>query len=333
MKNKILVLVVVLFFAVSILSACVDMGQGQEEEEVIYEPVPTGIYNPLTGLYVETTQNLTAVMFDNMMPARPQSGLIYADIVYEIEAEGTITRFMALFHGDPPEFVGPVRSARPYYMQIAREWDAYFVHVGGCDVSRTRAREWNIRNIDDMRGDRGFFVDRERRRPHNTYFNFANALEGKAENGNFGNWVFIDAPEKEPTYTQISFRYINTNRVTYIWDSSRQVYMRYINDSPHVDRGSGEQLFANNIIFQHAVHRNLGTALDHISVDVVGSGEAIFFLGGQYQRGTWSKASLTEPTVFLDQYGQPINFVRGNTWIQVVRTGTNINMVNVNDEE
>lgn len=315
---------VLLIFTLSIFSACINQEQGQEEEEEVYKPEPTGIYNPLTGLYVETTQNLTAVMIDNMMPARPQSGLIYADIIYEVEAEGLITRFVALFYGDPPEFVGPVRSARPYYMQIAREWDAYFVHVGGCEVSRTRAREWNLRNIDDMRGDRGFFLDRERRRPHSTYLNFAEALYGRAENGNFRNWVFIDPPEQEPTYIQISFRYSNTNRVTYKWDSERQVYLRFINDNPHVNRGSEEQLFANNIIFQHAVHRNLHTALDHISVELVGSGEAVYFIGGQYHRGTWEKTSLTEPTVFFDQYGQPVNFVRGNTWIQVVRPGIQI---------
>ena len=325
MKNKILLLIITLLFTVSVISACGIQGEGDEEEIVIYEPVPTGIYNPLTGLYVETTQNLTAVMFDNMSAARPQSGLIYADIVYEVEAEGQITRLLALFHGDPPEFVGPVRSARPYYMQLAKEWDAYFVHVGGCEPSRTRAREWNIRNIDDMRGDRGFFVDRERRRPHNTYFNFADALEGRPDNGNFGNWVFIDTPEEEPTYTRISFRYSPYNRVVYRWDEYKKAYMRYINEAPHVERGSGEQLFANNIIFQRTSHRNLQTALDHIWVDVIGSGEAVFFIGGQYHQGTWERASLTEPTIFYDQYGQPINFVRGTTWIQIVRPGTQIN--------
>lgn len=329
--KKIIVLGLMLLIAISIFSACGGKNnavnsEGQKEKEEIEaeNPVPSGIYNPLTGLYVEKTQNLTAVMIDNLAPARPQSGLIHADIVYEIEAEGLITRLMALFYGDPPEFVGPVRSARPYYMQLAKEWDAYYVHVGGCNESFAKIGEWKIRDIDDVKGHRGFFLDKNRKRPHNTYLNFEEALKGKPENGNFKNWVFVDTPDKEPEYVEISFRYSSSNKITYKWDKEKQAYLRFLNDKSYTDRESGEQVFTNNIIFQFANHRNLHTELQHIWVDVVGKGEAEYFLGGQYYQGTWEKKSLLEPTIYYDQQGQPINLVKGKTWIQIVRPGVRL---------
>ncbi|MBS3969833.1 MAG: DUF3048 domain-containing protein [Clostridia bacterium] len=331
MKYKIVALGVVLLFVINILSACggkENTVKGEEqkdkEEAAAENPVPTGVYNPLTGLYVESTQNLTAVMIDNLAPARPQSGLIHADIVYEIESEGLVTRLMALFYGDPPEFVGPVRSARPYYLQLAKEWDAYYVHVGGCNESLVKIREWKIRDIDDVKGHKGFFLDKKRKRPHNTYLNFAGALNGKPENGNFKNWVFVDTPEEEPVYTEISFRYSSSNRVTYKWDSDKKAYMRFLNDKVYNDRETGEQVFTNNIVFQYANHRNLQTELQHIWVDVVGKGKAEYFLGGQYYQGTWEKKSMMEPTIYYDQQGQPISFVRGKTWIQIVRPGVRL---------
>ncbi|WP_028309217.1 DUF3048 domain-containing protein [Desulfitibacter alkalitolerans] len=331
MKNKLVVLVMIFLLAITILSACGGKessinseDERNKEEEAAEIPESTGIYNPLTGLYVENIQNLTAVMIDNLAPARPQSGLIHADIVYEIEAEGLLTRLMALFYGNPPEFAGPVRSARPYYMQLAKEWDAYYVHVGGCNESFAKIGEWKIRDIDDVKGHRGFFLDKNRKRPHSTYINFAEALNGKPENGNFKNWVFVDTPEKEPAYTEISFRYNSSNRVTYKWDMNKKAYMRFLNDKLYDDRESGEQVYTNNIIIQYAGHRNLQTELQHIWVDVVGKGEAEYFLGGQYYQGTWEKKSMTEPTIYYDQQGQPISLVRGKTWIQILRPGVRL---------
>jgi len=302
-----------------------DVDNEISEEAVIDIPEePSGIYNPLTGMQVETTGNLIAVMVDNLSPARPQSGLIKADIVYEIEAEGLITRLMALFYGNPPEFVGPIRSARPYYMQLAKEWDAYYAHVGGSDDAFAKAVEWKIRDIDDTRGHRGFFLDKQRQRPHSTYLNFAEALKGKEENGKFKDWVFVDIPEIEPTYTEISVRYTGSNRVRYEWDNDNKVYLRFINDKVHDDRETGQQIFTNNIVIQYANHRSLQTKLLHIWVDVVGEGKAEYFLGGQYYQGTWEKKNMTGPTIYYNDNGEQVSFVKGKTWIQVVRPDVQI---------
>jgi len=86
------------------------------------------------------------VMIENHEDARPQSGLNNADVVYEAIAEGGITRFMAVYYcdasriGDIRYDVGPVRSARTYYLDIASEYGDYplYTHVGGANCSAVK---------------------------------------------------------------------------------------------------------------------------------------------------------------------------------------------------
>lgn len=288
------------------------------------EPEITGPPNPLTGEPLEEANHLIAVMVNNAPQARPQSGLSSADLVYEIEMEGLMTRFVAFFYGNLPENVGSVRSARPYVMMLAKEWDAYFAHVGGSDDAFAKVKEWGIRDIDDVKGHKGFWVDKNGRRPHNTYLNLKEALAGKEKNGVFHNWEFTAPPEGEPDYREISFSYDKYNRPAYVFDEDSGLYLRFINGEPHLDKATGEQLAARNLIFQFARHRNLGTKLLHIDVELIGEGKAEYFLGGKYLTGTWRKKDLNSPTEYLDEEGNPIKPVKGKTWVQVLRPNKEI---------
>ena len=83
------------------------------------------------------------VMIENQADSRPQSGLDSADIVYEAVAEGGITRFMGVFYCDAAKGsdfkydLGPVRSARTYFLDLASEYADYplYTHVGGANCS------------------------------------------------------------------------------------------------------------------------------------------------------------------------------------------------------
>ena len=77
-----------------------------------------------------------AVMIENHIESRPQSGLTSADVVYEAVAEGGITRFMALFYCNLSDVqVGPVRSARTYYLDWLGEYNnPLYAHVGGANT-------------------------------------------------------------------------------------------------------------------------------------------------------------------------------------------------------
>ena len=98
--------------------------------------VPT-IAHPINGMLYTSREakewekrRPMAVMINNHVDARPQKGLSSADLIYEAVAEGGISRFLAIFHSRLPETVGPVRSARVYYIDWAKEYDAWYAHWG-----------------------------------------------------------------------------------------------------------------------------------------------------------------------------------------------------------
>lgn len=322
----------IIVFLVVILLFALGCGNDGEDTEYQGEKDKTTeeekLINPLTGREVSKTTCLTAVIIDNLAPARPQTGLTEADIVYELEMEGRITRFIALYHGDPPQHVGPVRSARPYAISIAKEWDAYYVHAGGSMEAFRLIDELNIRDICAMQGHRGFWHDSNRSRPHNTYINLEKALDGKEDNGTYKEWNFREKEDETPDYKELRVRYNSANNIKYVWDEDEESYIRYLNNQAHRDRVSGEQIKVDNIIFQYTPHIEIGNELEHINVKIIGEGEADYFLGGQYISGRWEKESHTAPTKFYDTEGNIIEPVKGNTWVQIVRTDFKIEKKN-----
>ena len=122
-----------------------------------------------------------AVMIDDLSPARPQSGLQSASIVWHAPAEGGIPRYMAIFADTLPEEVGPVRSARLYFVQWASEWKAVYVHAGGSPQAlRTLATKGHgqlVYNADEFRYSSYFRRSRDRFAPHNLYSSLAQPAE------------------------------------------------------------------------------------------------------------------------------------------------------------
>src|SRR3989338_6720523 len=110
-----------------------------DTKEVVVPDEPRDISNPLNGvLYKQSEAKLwqnrlpLAVMVENLVDIRPQSGLSRADIVYEALVEGGITRFMAVYTlTEPIVKIGPIRSARTYYVDWAEEYGGVFAYVGG----------------------------------------------------------------------------------------------------------------------------------------------------------------------------------------------------------
>lgn len=127
---------------------------------------------PLTGLFSTGQKEARpiAVMVENSPAARPQSGLGDADVVYEILAEGDITRFAAFYHSRNPVKVGPVRSIRPYYVDVAAAMDAVLVHAGWSQEAMNRVDAGGVDHFDEVYGDRVYYWrSPDRKQPHNLY--------------------------------------------------------------------------------------------------------------------------------------------------------------------
>src|SRR5690625_2948454 len=179
---------VLLFFAMILLfTACSDKettDQPIEDEtdkngdEVVEEDEETFAYKyPLTGIETNETvdHRIVSVMVNNQVQARPQSGLTEADIVFEILAESNITRFLALFHSEQPDVVGPVRSAREYYMNLAKDYEAIYVYHGAADFVNDLVVQSGVDFLNGSLYDNdGHLFKREsfRKAQHNSYLQF-----------------------------------------------------------------------------------------------------------------------------------------------------------------
>src|SRR5215469_11341117 len=174
----------------------------------IVSPTPLHVSSPLNGLSVvplSTMHRVTAVMVDNYPhDTRPQSGLRGADIVYEVEAEGGITRYMALFLENAPPKIGPVRSTRLYFVDLARPYQPYLAHAGENDDVWEPLRELRASGFADMEeiliAEEAFWRDGSRQMPHNLYTSIARIREDGPQHGwpdmpyaNSG-FIFSDAP-------------------------------------------------------------------------------------------------------------------------------------------
>ena len=142
----------------------------EEEEQVATEVSEPMEQAPLTGEMVEEKVNArpVAVMVNNDIKARPQSGLHKADIVYEVLAEGDITRLLAIFHSEMPETVGPVRSSRAYFVDLAKGYDPLYVFHGWSPGAKEKIQAGEVDGINGLTYDGTLFKRASfRKAPHN----------------------------------------------------------------------------------------------------------------------------------------------------------------------
>ncbi|MBI5357803.1 DUF3048 domain-containing protein [Candidatus Saccharibacteria bacterium] len=113
------------------------------------EPPKTTEPSRLTGLEIPVETNkrpVTAIQIENSPDARPQAGLRDAGVVFEAIAEGGITRFNAVFLEGQPDYIGPVRSIRPYYIDLFLPFDASIVHAGGSAEGLAKIRALGVKD-------------------------------------------------------------------------------------------------------------------------------------------------------------------------------------------
>ncbi|MFB5762915.1 DUF3048 domain-containing protein [Paenibacillus medicaginis] len=282
---------------------------------------------PLTGLAIDapSDQRPLAVMINNAPAARPQSGLSGADIVYEVLAEGGITRLVAFFQSGGGEVnIGPVRSIRPYLIELAESYGALPVHAGGSNDAYDLFQHQGKQHLDEItNAGPSFWRSKDRKAPHNLYTSLPKLLEGADKRG---YPTSSDVPEytfakPEPMtdgeqVTAFDIRFLlQSYRVSYTYDEDKQIYLRSVNGEPHIDLNNGEPLSAANVVVMSTSHQVLDD-VGRLAVDLDSGGEALIFREGRMIQGTWKHAN-----------GDIIRFYEGNAEISLVPGQTYIHIV------
>ena len=306
-------------------------------------PTPSLVAAPLTGRPVTEAaaqQHVVAVMIDDHPAARPQSGLSSASVVWQAPAEGGVPRYMALFQEQMPVSVGPIRSARSYFITWAAEWRAVYAHVGGSPQAlatlTTYGRGQYVYNADQFRwGTRFFWRIKERFAPHNVYTD-GEHLRGvsKAVGAKDGPmepaWRFApDAPYIErPRDGRIVVKY-SYNTIRYDYDRLRNVYLRTVSsEGAEEDAATGARVAPKNVVIMlmRFTQLNDGSHKARLGADVIGSGTAWIATNGKTIKGTWKKTKTTGPTRFFDAKGKRVTLTIGQTFIQVMPLGSSISI-------
>jgi hypothetical protein len=320
---------------------------------------------PLNGQMFGATQKSLwekrrplGVMIENHKDARPQSGLTSADIIYEAVAEGGITRFLTIFYCQDAKYVGPVRSARIYFIDMLSEYGRYplYTHVGGANtpgpadaLGKIRELNWDSYNDLNQFGVPfpNFWRDYERLpgriTEHTVYTTTAKLWEyaktkrnltnldenNKLWDEDFEKWKFKDGALVKGELTKISFDFWQGKEdysVEWQYDKSSNSFKRFNGGQPHMDKNNDKQIESKNlvIIFMKESMANDGYEGGHLLYKTAGSGETIIFQDGKAIKGEWRKKDIFSRIKFYDEKGKEIAFNRGQIFIEILPIGNKV---------
>jgi len=302
------------------------------------------------------------IMIENHVKARPQSGLSSADVVYEAVAEGGITRFLSIFYCQDAAYVGPVRSARIYFIKILQGYgnNPLYAHVGGANtqgpanaLGEIRILGWaSLYDLNQFSVPFPYYWRDYERLPnrvteHTVYTSTSKLwkyakkyrkLTNVDQSGNswdetFSPWEFVDGAKEinrgEVSAINFSFwsRYDSDNySVSWSYDRKTNSYKRKNGGKPHLDRNNGKQLESKNIVilFTKESPANDGYPGGHLLYKVVGKGKALVFQNGQVIKGRWQKPDEERQVKIYDENGDEVPFVRGKIFIEILPVGNKV---------
>jgi hypothetical protein len=292
-----------------------------KEEE---PPAPTTLASPLTGVQVKpdlTKMPVTGVMIENSPDARPQSGLYDAGVVFEAIAEGGITRFLALFQESKPEYIGPVRSVRPYYLDFLAPHDAPIAHAGGSGQALAEISAQGIKDLEAFQNPNYYQRVSNRYAPHNLYTGRSKLLELQKSKG----WTaskfngFVRKAEKKaatPKAKSIDFSISSfLYNVHYDYDAKTNSYKRVLGGKPHTDEKARKQINPKVVVALVMSHGYSGI---YSVYGTKGSGTAFIFQDGTVTKGVWEKKNRTSQFKFGDANKAPLGLNAGQTWLTLV---------------
>jgi hypothetical protein len=275
------------------------------------------------------------VVIENYDPdARPQSGLQDAGVVYEANAEGGITRFLAFFLENRPPNIGPVRSLRTYFVDWALEFNAPVAHAGGNADALDLIQPLGMKDINALSfASGGFFRTTDRSAPHNLYTN-SDKLDDLLQRLGYNQPANFTVSPRKPDqpnknapnpHIHIDFSY-SGYQVDWAYDANSNDYARNMAGAPHIDRNNGAQIHVKNIVVE-MMPTSYGTTRigeSTVIMKTVGTGTGWLCEDGTCQDITWKKDSHTSRTQLIGKNGQNLPLNAGNTWYEIVPQGKNV---------
>ncbi len=287
------------------------------------QPVDTLVARRLDGVKVKPEQAELmpySVMIENYIEARPLSGISKANLVFEIPVEGGITRLMAIFDASSTvDKIGPVRSARPYFVDLAKAMEATYAHVGGSPEALNKISGlMGFRNLDEMANGQ-YFWRTDRAAPHNVYTStdqLSRAVQTKKwQTGDFKPWAYDDQASSTIQAMDVKIPYGGNYSVTWKYDQSKDMYQRYLAGKADKE-ADGSLVYVKNVLLVYTEERVLDE-VGRLGVRTTGQGKAVLYRNGTDVTGLWSR-DATQFIKVQTATGNDIAFARGTTWVEYI---------------
>ena len=341
MKNKgvrilIIVLVILIIVAGGVLAYKIVQDKKEtepvtEENNVIVAPVEEKKVQIFQG-----NDRPIAVMIDNHNLAWPQGGLNQAYMVYEIIVEGGETRLMALFKGVDVEKIGPVRSARHYFIDYAMENDAIYTHFGQSPQAQSDLKKYSIDDIDGIAEDgTTFWRVKDKSAPHNAATSTEKLLQS-AKNKKYRttsseesvlNYVTDEVNlEEGQGAVSVTIPHSTLQVVKYFYDEENKVYQRYARNKEQTDWTTGEPVTTKNIIITFCDNYTLTDSENkgRQGLKNIGTFDGYYITNGKAIKIKCIKEDRQSQTKYEDLEGNEIKVNDGNTFVQICPTSADV---------
>lgn len=285
-----------------------------------------------------------AIMIDNHNEAWPQAGLNQAYMVYEIIVEGGETRLMALYKGTDLEKIGPVRSARHYFLDYAMENDAIYVHFGQSPQAESDIKRYSINDINGIAEDgTTFWRVKDKYAPHNAVTSTQKLLQS-AKNKKYRttsseesvlNYVTDEVNlEEGQSATTITIPHSDLQTVKYEYDEQNKVYKRFARGKAQEDWETNEPVTTKNIIITFCDNYTLSDSENkgRQGLKNIGTFDGYYITNGKAIKIKCTKNARDEKTVYTDLNGNKININDGNTFVNICPTNANVDIEGNTDE-
>ena len=341
-KNKIAMILTGAMLVSSFMAGCGKKEDTTKDASIDVSPIATMgdaeeiqvrqkdgyVISNLTGEWIDESlenQKPACIMINNIIDAMPQSGISQADITYEMLVEGGITRYMCVFKDYASVGkIGPVRSARHYYVMVDQMYNGIYAHVGWSNYAHDYIVNNYMTTLNGLYDSTTFYRDETRYAPHNCYTDGEKLQAGIAAAG-------ISTTYDYDVEDMFLFNYDDTalgngqiaNKITTAYNSSStrwfeyneedKLYYRFQYGEAQIDDQTNEQLRYKNVIVMFVQYTDLGEGLQDIDWDKGGTG--YYATDGEYESITWKKSNGVIKYYTAD--GNQLKMNPGKTFITV----------------